>query len=84
MRCTVLGVVAGARATDLLSLSFAVPLTFLALLVPAVTGRASGTAAVVAWRTESVLAAIAVGMATLVGLGFVLCRNHVRLHFDEQ
>ena len=45
--CTVLGVVAGARVPDSLPLSFAVPLTFLALLVPAVTDRASGTAAVV-------------------------------------
>ena len=33
---------------------------------------AAGLAVVVAWRTESVLATIAVGMATLVGLRFVL------------
>ena len=57
-----------------------------ALVVPAVVvvdgspalsldnGRllAAGAAAVVAWRTESVLATIVAGMATLVGLGFVL------------
>ena len=33
---------------------------------------AAGLAVVVAWRTESVLATIAVGMAALLGLGFVL------------
>ena len=33
---------------------------------------AAGLAVVVAWRTESVLATIVAGMATLVGLGFVL------------
>ena len=42
-----------------------VPAAVLAALVaPAVV--------VVAWRTESVLATIVAGMATLVGLGFVL------------
>ena len=33
---------------------------------------AAGLAVVVAWRTESVLATIAVGMTALLGLGFVL------------
>ena len=32
---------------------------------------AAGLAVVVAWRTESVLATIAVGVAALLGLGFV-------------
>lgn len=45
--CTVLGVLAGARVPDSVPLEFAVPLTFLALLVPAVTDRASGVAAAV-------------------------------------
>ena len=33
---------------------------------------AAGLAVVVAWRTESVLATIVAGIATLIGLGFVL------------
>ena len=45
--CTVAGVVVGARVPESLPLSFAVPLTFLALLLPAVTDRAGAVAAVV-------------------------------------
>ncbi|MFD1512048.1 AzlC family ABC transporter permease [Halomarina rubra] len=45
--CTVVGVVVGASVPAGIPLDFAVPLTFLALLVPAVKGRASGTAALV-------------------------------------
>lgn len=43
--CTVAGAVAGARVPAWLPLDFAVPLTFLALLVPAIEGRATGAAA---------------------------------------
>ncbi len=46
--CTVIGAVAGARVPAWLPLRFAVPLTFLALLVPAaVQNRATATAAIV-------------------------------------
>jgi predicted branched-subunit amino acid permease len=45
--CTVVGAVAGARVPPWLPLDFAVPLTFLALLVPTIKGRATATAAVV-------------------------------------
>ena len=45
--CTVAGVVVGARVPESLPLEFAVPLTFLALLLPAVTDRAGAVAAVV-------------------------------------
>jgi len=43
--CTVVGVAVGASVPDSVPLGFAVPLTFLALLVPAVKGKASGAAA---------------------------------------
>jgi 4-azaleucine resistance transporter AzlC len=42
--CTVVGVVAGASVPESVPLGFAVPLTFLALLVPAMKGRASAVA----------------------------------------
>jgi 4-azaleucine resistance transporter AzlC len=58
--CTVAGVVVGARVPDSLPLSFAVPLTFLALLVPAVTDRAAGVAATVG------------GVGAVVGAGLPL------------
>lgn len=45
--CTVIGAVVGARVPPWLPLDFAVPLTFLALLVPAIEGRATGIAALV-------------------------------------
>jgi predicted branched-subunit amino acid permease len=45
--CTIAGAVVGARVPPWLPLDFAVPLTFLALLVPAIKGRATATAAVV-------------------------------------
>jgi 4-azaleucine resistance transporter AzlC len=44
---TVVGAVVGARVPAWLPLGFAVPLTFLALLVPAVEGRATAAAALV-------------------------------------
>lgn len=45
--CTAIGAVVGARLPAWLPLQFAVPLTFLAILVPAVVDRASLVAAVV-------------------------------------
>jgi 4-azaleucine resistance transporter AzlC len=43
--CTVVGVVVGARVPDSLPLQFAVPLTFLAILVPTITDSPSAVAA---------------------------------------
>ena len=65
--CTVLGVVAGARVPDSLPLSFAVPLTFLALLVPAVTDRASGTAAVVGGTAAVLGAGLPLNLGLIAG-----------------
>ena len=62
--CTVVGVVVGARVPESLPLSFAVPLTFLALLVPAITDRASGVAAAVGGAG----AAVGVGLPLNLGL----------------
>ena len=65
--CTVVGVVVGARVPDSLPLEFAVPLTFLALLVPAVTDRASGTAAVVGGTGAAVGAALPLNLGLIAG-----------------
>jgi 4-azaleucine resistance transporter AzlC len=62
--CTVVGVVVGARVPESLPLSFAVPLTFLALLVPAITDRGSGVAAAVGGAG----AAVGVGLPLNLGL----------------
>ena len=65
--CTVLGVVAGARVPDSLPLSFVVPLTFLALLVPAVTDRASGAAAVVGGAAAVLGAGLPLNLGLIAG-----------------
>ena len=65
--CTVLGIVAGARVPESLPLSFAVPLTFLALLVPAVTDRASGAAAVVGGSVAVLGAGLPLNLGLIAG-----------------
>jgi predicted branched-subunit amino acid permease len=66
MLTTVAGVVVGAQVPPSWSLEFAIPLTFLALLVPAIEGHASAAAALVA-------AAVAVGGVELpLNLGLVV------------
>lgn len=62
--CTVIGVVVGARLPDAIPLEFAVPLTFLALLVPAIADRASAATAVVA----GTVAVLGVGLPLNLGL----------------
>ena len=62
--CTVVGAVVGARVPAWLPLDFAVPLTFLALLVPAVEGQATGTAAAVGGG----VATVGVGLPLEAGL----------------
>jgi len=62
--CTVVGAVVGARVPPWLPLDFAVPLTFLALLVPAVKGRATAAAAAVGGG----VATVGVGLPLEAGL----------------
>ncbi len=65
--CTVLGVLVGARVPDSLPLGFAVPLTFLALLVPAVTDRASAAAAAVGGTGAVVGAGLPLNLGLIAG-----------------
>lgn len=62
--CTAIGAVGGAAVPPWLPLGFAVPLTFLAILVPAVVDRASLVAAVVGGS----VAVVAVGLPFNLGL----------------
>lgn len=62
--CTAIGAVVGARLPPWLPLSFAVPLTFLAILVPAVVDRPSLVAAVVG----GTVAVLGVGLPYNLGL----------------
>jgi len=64
---TAAGVVFGARLPDGLGLSFAVPLIFLALLAPRMTGRASVAAGVVAGATALVAGGLPFDLGLLVG-----------------
>lgn len=65
--CTVAGVVVGARVPESLPLEFAVPLTFLALLVPAVTDRASAVAAAVGGTGAVVGAGLPLNLGLIAG-----------------
>ncbi|WP_435345667.1 AzlC family ABC transporter permease [Haloarchaeobius sp. HRN-SO-5] len=71
---TMTGVVVGANVPGGLSLEFAVPLTFLALLVPAVNDRASTVVAVVAGGVAIPAAALPfdLGLMTAALLGLVV------------
>jgi predicted branched-subunit amino acid permease len=87
---TVLGALVGDRVPPDVPLGFAVPLAFLALLVPAITDRptlaAALTAAVVAtagaaWPANLGMPA---GAVTGVLVGFVLARRAAARAFDQQ
>jgi 4-azaleucine resistance transporter AzlC len=65
--CTVVGAVVGASVPGWLPLRFAVPLTFLALLVPAVQTRAHATAAVVGGGVATAGVALPYNLGLLVG-----------------
>lgn len=65
--CTVAGVVVGARVSDSLPLEFAVPLTFLALLVPAISDAPSAAAAAVAAAVAVVGAGLPLNLGLLTG-----------------
>ncbi|MXR51374.1 branched-chain amino acid ABC transporter permease [Halovenus sp. WSH3] len=65
--CTVVGVAVGASVPGWLPLRFAVPLTFLALLVPAVQTRAHATAAVVGGGVATAGATIPYNLGLVLG-----------------
>jgi 4-azaleucine resistance transporter AzlC len=65
--CTVLGVVLGARVPTSIPLDFAVPLTFLALLVPAIDDRASAAAAAVGGSGAVVGAGLPLNLGLIAG-----------------
>jgi 4-azaleucine resistance transporter AzlC len=62
--CTVIGVVVGARVPESLPLEFAVPLTFLAILVPTITDSPSAVAAAVG----GTIAVLGAGLPLNLGL----------------
>lgn len=65
--CTVVGVVVGARVPDSLPLEFAVPLTFLALLVPTITDSSSALAAAIGGTTATVGAGLPLNLGLMTG-----------------
>lgn len=65
--CTVAGVIVGAQVPDSLPLEFAVPLTFLALLVPAISDAPSAAAAAVAASVAVVGAGLPLNLGLLTG-----------------
>jgi 4-azaleucine resistance transporter AzlC len=65
--CTVAGALAGASIPDGIPLSFAVPLTFLALLVPAVEDRSTAAAAVAGGTVATLGAGLPYNLGLLAG-----------------
>ncbi|MFC6836356.1 AzlC family ABC transporter permease [Halomarina ordinaria] len=65
--CTVVGIVAGAAVPESIPIDFAVPLTFLALLVPAIEGRATAAAAAVGGGVAVVGAGLPFNLGLVVG-----------------
>lgn len=69
---TVVGAFLGARIPEGISLEFIIPLTFLALLFPAIENRAGGTAALLAGISAVLLAALPFNaglvIATFIGI----------------
>lgn len=65
--CTVVGAVVGARVPEWLPLEFAVPLTFLALLVPAIEDRATGLAALAGGGVATLGAGLPLNAGLLLG-----------------
>jgi 4-azaleucine resistance transporter AzlC len=65
--CTVIGIVVGARVPDALPLEFAVPLTFLALLVPTITDSPSALAAAIGGTAATVGAGLPLNLGLITG-----------------
>jgi len=67
--CTIVGIVAGANIPDSWGITFAVPLVFLALLVPAMKDRESTAAAVVSGTVAAAGAGLPLNLGLLAGAG---------------
>lgn len=65
--CTVIGVVVGARVPESLPLEFAVPLTFLAILVPTITDSPSAVAAGVGGSIAVIGAGLPLNLGLITG-----------------
>jgi 4-azaleucine resistance transporter AzlC len=65
--CTVIGIVVGARVPESLPLEFAVPLTFLALLVPTITDSPSALAAAIGGTAATVGAGLPLNLGLITG-----------------
>jgi 4-azaleucine resistance transporter AzlC len=65
--CTVVGVFVGARVPDSLPLEFAVPLTFLAILVPTITDSPSAVAAAVGGSIAVVGSGLPLNLGLITG-----------------
>ena len=65
--CTVIGVFVGARVPDSLPLEFAVPLTFLAILVPTITDSPSAVAAAVGGSIAVVGSGLPLNLGLITG-----------------
>lgn len=68
--CTIVGVLAGARVPESLPLDFAVPLTFLALLIPSITDRSSAVAAAIGGTVAVVGAGLPLNSGLITGALF--------------
>lgn len=65
--CTVAGVLAGANVPEWLPLDFALPLTFLALLVPTIENRATAAAALVGGSVATLGAGVPFELGLMLG-----------------
>lgn len=65
--CTIIGVVVGARVPDSLPLEFAIPLTFLALLVPTISDSPSALAATIGGTVATVGADLPLNLGLITG-----------------
>lgn len=65
--CTIVGVIVGARVPESLPLEFAIPLTFLALLVPTISDSPSALAAAIGGTTATVGAGLPLNLGLMTG-----------------
>jgi 4-azaleucine resistance transporter AzlC len=65
--CTVIGIVVGARVPESLPLEFAIPLTFLALLVPTITDSPSALAAAIGGTAATIGSDLPLNLGLITG-----------------
>jgi len=65
--CTIIGIAVGASVPEAWSLDFAVPLVFLALLIPAVADRSSAAAAAAAGAAAALAAGLPFNLGVMIG-----------------